>query len=152
MGFPMGKNTGVGCHFLLQGNLSNAEPNPQLLHWQVDSLPLSHLEAPWRTQKVENNSYKCFPSLHMCYFALMAPTHRCSLFLCSLANLNSSCDFFWPMVRRMTLCSFRAKISRDICVFPLGTQLAQASLLQWKGHVDEHRSPAETSTDCWICE
>ena len=30
------KNTGVGCHFLLQG--SNLHP----LHWQVDSLSLSH--------------------------------------------------------------------------------------------------------------
>ena len=35
--FP-GKNTGVGCHFLLQGISST----PHLLHWQVGSLPLSH--------------------------------------------------------------------------------------------------------------
>ena len=33
----LGKNTGVGCHFLLQG-----KSIPPLLHWQVDSLPLSH--------------------------------------------------------------------------------------------------------------
>ena len=46
--FP-GKNTGVGCHFLLQGIFPTQVLNPcllQLLHWQVNSLPpgsdLSH--------------------------------------------------------------------------------------------------------------
>ena len=37
-------NTAVGCHALLQGNLS--ESNPSLLcvlHWQMDPLPLCHL-------------------------------------------------------------------------------------------------------------
>ena len=46
--FP-GKNTGVGCHCLLQGIFltqgSNPHP-PHLLHWQGDSLPLSHLGSP----------------------------------------------------------------------------------------------------------
>ena len=43
--FP-GKNTGVGCHFLLQGIFPTQGLNPQLLrllHWQVDSLPPHHL-------------------------------------------------------------------------------------------------------------
>ena len=39
-----GKNTGVGCHFLLQGNLPNPGLEPVslvcLLHWQASSLPL----------------------------------------------------------------------------------------------------------------
>ena len=39
--FP-GKNAGVGCHFLLQGIFLTQGSNPDLLHWQVDSLPLSH--------------------------------------------------------------------------------------------------------------
>ena len=39
--FP-GKNTGVGCHFLLQGIFLTQGWNPGLLHWQPDSLPLSH--------------------------------------------------------------------------------------------------------------
>ena len=37
-----GKNTGVGCHFLLQGIFLTQGSNPHLLcllHWQVDSLP-----------------------------------------------------------------------------------------------------------------
>ena len=41
-------NTGVGCHFLLQGIFLTHGLNPcplQLQRWRVDSLPLSHLEA-----------------------------------------------------------------------------------------------------------
>ena len=47
--FP-GNNTGVGCHFLLQGIFPTQGLNPcllHLLHWQADSLPLSHLERPF---------------------------------------------------------------------------------------------------------
>ena len=39
------KNTGVGCHFHLQGILTQGW-NPGLLHWQADSLLLSHLGSP----------------------------------------------------------------------------------------------------------
>ena len=39
--FP-GKNTGVGCPFLLQGIFLTQGSNLCLLHWQVDSLLLSH--------------------------------------------------------------------------------------------------------------
>ena len=44
-----GKNMGVGCHFLLQGMFPAQRQNLRLLcflHWQVDSLPLSHLGSP----------------------------------------------------------------------------------------------------------
>ena len=43
--FP-GRNTGVGCHLLLQGMFLPQGSNLHLLHlrqWQVNSLPLSHL-------------------------------------------------------------------------------------------------------------
>ena len=43
--FPA-KNTGVGCHFLLQGIFLTQRLNPQLLHWQADSLPLHHQGSP----------------------------------------------------------------------------------------------------------
>ena len=42
MGFP-GKKTGVGSHFLLQVIFLTQGLSPHLLHWQVDSLPLSYL-------------------------------------------------------------------------------------------------------------
>ena len=40
--FP-GKNTGVGSHFSLQENFPTQGLNLNLLHWQVDSLSLSHI-------------------------------------------------------------------------------------------------------------
>ena len=43
------KNTGVGCHFLLQEIFATQRSNPHLLcllHWQVDSFPLCHLRSP----------------------------------------------------------------------------------------------------------
>ena len=46
--FP-GKNTGLGCHSLLQGIFLTQGSNPclwHLLHWQVSSSPLRHLESP----------------------------------------------------------------------------------------------------------
>ena len=43
--FPS-RNTGVGCHVLLQGNYPTQGLNPRLLHWQADSLPLCHLGSP----------------------------------------------------------------------------------------------------------
>ena len=39
----------MSCHFLLQGIFPTQESNPsllRLLHWQPDSLPLSHLGSP----------------------------------------------------------------------------------------------------------
>ena len=44
-----GKNTGVGCHFLLQGIFPTQGLNLRLLwllRWQADSLPPSHLRSP----------------------------------------------------------------------------------------------------------
>ena len=49
--FP-GKNTGVGCHFLLQGIFPSQGPSPHLLRWQVDSLWLSHLGSLYAMQLV----------------------------------------------------------------------------------------------------
>ena len=48
--FP-GKNTGVDCHFRLQGIFLTQGLNRCLLHllpWQVDFSPLTHLESPIR--------------------------------------------------------------------------------------------------------
>ena len=37
-----GRNTGVGCHSLLQRIFATQGSNPSLLHWRADSLPLCH--------------------------------------------------------------------------------------------------------------
>ena len=46
--FP-GKNTGVGCHFLLQEVFLTLGSNPtllHLLHWQMNSLTPHHMQSP----------------------------------------------------------------------------------------------------------
>ena len=55
-----GKDTGMGGHFLLQGIVSTQGLNPYLLHWQEDSLPLSHWiwEAQLNTYYVLNTVLK----------------------------------------------------------------------------------------------
>ena len=56
MDFP-GKNTGVGCHFLLQGIFPTQGSSPSLLHWQVNFFtteppgssifPFTRQKIPW---------------------------------------------------------------------------------------------------------
>ena len=40
------KNTGAGCHLLLQAIFLTQRSNTHLLHWQAESIPLSYLESP----------------------------------------------------------------------------------------------------------
>ena len=53
-GISQGKNTGVGCHFLLQRTFLTQGLNPHLLHWQANSLPLSHQGSPLNFLKTAN--------------------------------------------------------------------------------------------------
>ena len=55
-------HTGVGCHFLLQGIFPTQGLNLHLLHWQADSLPLSHQGSPDGHDKgkpVASTTYHC---------------------------------------------------------------------------------------------
>ena len=61
--FP-GKNTGVGCHFLSRGIFPTQGSNPFLLHWQADSIILSHLESPYSRTLLFIHSV-CITSLHL---------------------------------------------------------------------------------------
>ena len=65
--FP-GKNTGVDCHFLVQGIFLIQESNPRL--WHTDSLPLSHLGSPQEelrrlSMKVKEESEKVVLKLNI---------------------------------------------------------------------------------------
>ena len=54
-----GKNTGVGCHALLQGIFLTKGLNPHLLHvlhWQVGSLPLVPSGKPTYQKKNKRNT------------------------------------------------------------------------------------------------
>ena len=58
--FP-GKNTGVGCHFLLQGLFPTQGSNLHLLHLlqgQADSLPLSHPQEERPLSRAEPRSHR----------------------------------------------------------------------------------------------
>ena len=61
-----GKNTGMGCHFLLQGIFSNPGTGSShllcLLHWQADSLPLAPPSKP-RVNKLHMTSVQFSQSL-----------------------------------------------------------------------------------------
>ena len=63
--FP-GKNTGVGCHFLLQGIFPTQGSNQyllHLLHWQADSLPLAPIGKPF--SPLSRNYFLSSPSRTM---------------------------------------------------------------------------------------
>ena len=56
------KNTGVGCHFLLQGTFPTQGSNPQfphLLHWHLLHLPLAPPGKP------------CYLLIHFCRYEFM---------------------------------------------------------------------------------
>ena len=65
------KNTGMSCHFLLQGTFPTRGSNlclPKLLHWQADSLLLSKLRSPRLTTgiKIAEKKYQQ-PQIYICY-------------------------------------------------------------------------------------
>ena len=49
----------MDCHFLLQGIFLTQELNPNLLHWQVDSL--TKTEPPGKSQVMTVESIKLVP-------------------------------------------------------------------------------------------
>ena len=80
--FP-GKNTGVGCHFLIQGIFPTQGSNPHLLHWQVDSLPLSHQRSPQVWISVQFSRYvDCSCRINS----------KCTLSCCNTCHV---CELIW---------------------------------------------------------
>ena len=65
-----GKNTGVGCHAIIQGIFLTQGSNPlflRLLHWQADSLPLEPPGKPQdRGNLLEKRVTHDLPSLCLC--------------------------------------------------------------------------------------
>ena len=69
MGFPW-QDTGVGCHFLLQGIFLTQESALCLLHWQVDALPLSCLG------RTKQGLFSSCSVLAFCCVASLIAEHR----------------------------------------------------------------------------
>ena len=91
--FP-GKNTGGGCHFLLQGIFPTQGLNLQLLcllHWQADSLPLSHMGSP---MPILHILYLSSVYLYTSYYAIALNHYIYStLYMLSCSVVSSS---LWP--------------------------------------------------------
>ena len=80
MNFP-GKNTGVGCHFLLQGIFQTQGSNLHFQHLplcQADSLPLSHLGNPKHCFLSGQNLEKCVLAGVLIFFK--SSTLRCPMY------------------------------------------------------------------------
>ena len=69
-----GKNTGVGCHFLLQGIFLDQRLNPHLLHWQGDSLPLNHLGSPYYDQTLISGTVVNSSCIHLFSYTVLLGT------------------------------------------------------------------------------
>ena len=97
------KSTGVGCHFLLQGTFLNQGSNPYLLcflHWQADSLLLSHLGSLINTLAilklsgnwVSENLIKFTPLLNACIrfwtHALLIPEPKLVWLYCTCKQIS----------------------------------------------------------------
>ena len=90
-----GKNTGVGCHFLLQGIFLTQGLNLCLLHflyWQADSLPLSHVGSP---QSMFSLLKGLTVSLHTTYILVFTLTHRYFAFS-FYTYIHSSVSQYFP--------------------------------------------------------
>ena len=62
-----GKNTGVGCHSLLQGIFLTQGSNLPLLHWEADSLLLRHQGKLWKPCQWKNYRWKWLMGTAWCY-------------------------------------------------------------------------------------
>ena len=84
--------TGVGCHFLLQGVFPTQGSNPHLLHWQVDSLPLSHQRSPYLCFTIEETKLQSWVT-SLGFIAgkwLIQELHKC-LFNSKIYGLSLMC-------------------------------------------------------------
>ena len=89
--FP-GKNTGVGCHALLQGIFRIQGSNPSLLHflhWQAFSLPLAPPGKPsLNTQLLSPSLFQAQPLLTTFLPTFEEATHSARVFSCFLSYLT----------------------------------------------------------------
>ena len=104
-----GKNTGVGCHALLQGISPTQGSNPSLLHWQVGSSLLSHLvKTQTKILLVGHRSFSLrfgniFLPLSQCLFS--------SLTLGLQGNVDRELDLFGLLALRLQWLSLYLLIS-----------------------------------------
>ena len=118
--FP-GKDTGVGCHFPLQGIFPTQGSNPGLLHCRQILYPLSYKGSPVTVQILVTTE----PTTVLCLF---------SYFLKKLLSICLVCDFFFS-----TTClsnDWHIYFSNDQSILPpypqISFQKSTAFLFQWR--------------------
>ena len=91
-GILQGKNTGVGCHFLLQGIFPTQGSNLHLLHWQVGSLSVTHQGSPKTIYLLSI----LFVSIHLRIETLITRLRKSHLILfLYFLSLFTSYHFLW---------------------------------------------------------
>ena len=88
-----GKNTGVGCHALLQGIFPTQGSNPSLLRWRRILYHLSHQELHPRTCLFYNWNFVWVDPLHP--FLSTSPCGNHQSALCLQAWFWGACFFFF---------------------------------------------------------
>ena len=98
--FP-GKNTGVGCHFLLQGIFWTQGLNLCLLHWQVDSYTTASPGKPFSPVLI----LVCLVQLIVFYVEHTAfPCRR------NLLTIQRLKQIFWQNIKMLIMNNFRASL------------------------------------------
>ena len=98
--FP-GKNTGVGCHFLLQGIFWTQGLNLCLLHWQVDSYTTAPPGKPFSPVLI----LVCLVQLIVFYVEHTAfPCRR------NLLTIQRLKQIFWQNIKMLIMNNFRASL------------------------------------------
>ena len=126
--------TGVGCHFLFQGIFPTQKSNlwlRYLLHWQMDSLPLSHLRSISSEEAQIIRAihslclqYSCWVSLELCLRSQRFGEPIWRLFLQHLREASSKlaklsrvpCKRFWCHWWNGLFCSrwMQARASQEM--------------------------------------
>ena len=88
-----GRNTGVGCHGLLQGIFPIQGSNPGLLHWGLMLYHLSHQGSPRILEWVaypfsRGSSGPCNQSGVSCIAGIFLPAKQNSIFLIGQVSIN----------------------------------------------------------------
>ena len=114
----------VGCHFLVQGIFPNQGLNSCLLHWQADSLPLSHLGG--------------------CYIVCPSPS------ICFCTHIENPFSFIQRSDSRLSSCPTSRSGSFLPCferVPPIVCQPGRHVLLCFSMYLVYSRGPINT---CWM--